>query len=69
MIEISIELNTAITNATNDDDAVMGLTYTFPQGNNDDLGAEDRLWGEDKEVLSDDGMAITWEIPATDLGS
>ena len=29
MIEISIELNTAITNATNDDgDVVMGLTYT-----------------------------------------
>ena len=31
-----------------------------------DLGVEYRLdmaVGDDKEVLSDDGMAITWEIP------
>ena len=28
------------------------------------LGAETNYAGDDKEVLSDDGMAITWEIPA-----
>ena len=39
---ISIELNTAITNATNDDDVVQGLTYTFP-GGGADLGAEANL--------------------------
>ena len=36
---ISIALNTAITNATNDSDVVQGLTYTFP-GGGADLGAE-----------------------------
>ena len=66
-IEISIELNTAITNATNDDDVVQGLTYTFP-GGGADLGAEADYEGGDKEVLSDDGMAITWEIASSDLG-
>ena len=64
---ISIELNTAITNATNDDDVVQGLTYTFP-GGGADLGAEADYEGEDREVLSDDGMAITWEIASSDLG-
>ena len=66
-IEISIELNTAITNETNDDDMVQGLTYTFP-GGGADLGAEADYEGEDREVLSDDGMAITWEIASSDLG-
>ena len=65
--EISIELNTMITNATNDDDVVQGLTYTFP-GGGADLGAEANYEGEDREVLSDDGMAITWKIPSVDLG-
>ena len=60
-------LNTAITNATNDSDVVQGLTYTFP-GGGADLGAEADYEGEDREVLSDDGMAITWEIAGSDLG-
>ena len=65
---ISITLNTAITNETNDEgDMVMGLTYTFP-GGGADLGAEANYEGEDREVLSDDGMAITWEIASSDLG-
>ena len=64
---ISITLNTQITNATNDDDVVQGLTYTFP-GGGADLGAEANYEGDDREVLSDDGMAITWEIPSVDLG-
>ena len=64
---ISITLNTQITNATNDDDMVQGLTYTFP-GGGADLGAEADYEGEDREVLSDDGMAITWEIASSDLG-
>ena len=64
---ISIELNTAITNATDGDDVVQGLTYTFP-GGGADLGAEADYEGEDREVLSDDGMAITWEIASSDLG-
>ena len=64
---ISIELNTQITNATNDSDVVQGLTYTFP-GGGADLGAEADYEGEDREVLSDDGMAITWEIASSDLG-
>ena len=73
-IEISIELNTSITNATNDDtDAVMGLTYTDTDGDdlsdsNGDLGAAMDYAGDKNEVLSDDGMAITWEIPSVDLG-
>ena len=65
--EISIELNTAITNAPNDNDVVQGLTYTFP-GGGADLGAAADYEGEDREVLSDDGMAITWEIASSDLG-
>ena len=36
-IEVSIELNTMITNATSDDDVVMGLTYTFPSPGLGDL--------------------------------
>ena len=64
---ISIELNTAITNATNDEGVVQGLTYTFP-GGGADLGAEANYEGDDREVLSDDGMAITWKIPSVDLG-
>ena len=69
-IEVSIELNTMITNKTNDDDVVMGLIYTFPE--TADLGDE-ADWNTpagDNAVqkLSDDGMGITWAIPSTDLG-
>ena len=64
--EISIELNTAITNATNgSDDVVQGLTYTV---GSPALGAAANYTGTDKEMLSDDGMAITWEISSSDLG-
>ena len=74
-IEVSIELNTMITNATSDDDVVMGLTYTFPSpglGDENDwitisteLDTEQNLLGGPVQVLSDDGMAITWAIPNT----
>ena len=59
MTEISIELNTQITNDTDTDDVVQGLTYTLP-GGNANLGTLDNYAGEDNEVLSDDGMGITW---------
>ena len=64
---ISITLNTAITNETNDDgDMVMGLTY---MPGNPGLGDADDYVGEGKEVLSDGGTTITWttiiQIPAT----
>ena len=52
-----IELNTAITNATDNKDVVGDLTYT-PSAT-DGLGEEEH-WNT--EVLSDDGMAITWAI-------
>ena len=58
---ISITLNTAITNETNDDgDMVMGLTYTpgIPG-----LGDAADYTGDGKEVLSDGGTTITWTIP------
>ena len=60
---ISITLNTAITNETNDDgDMVMGLTYT---PGSPALGNAADYVGEGKEVLSDGGTTITWTI-ATD---
>ena len=43
-IEISIELNTMITNATTDDDVVMGLTYTNPAGVEIDNGTTELEW-------------------------
>ena len=64
-IEISIELNTAITNDTDTDDVVQGLTYMV---GSPALGAAANYTGMDKEALSDDGMAITWEITSSDLG-
>ena len=69
-VEISIELNTSITNRTHDDtDAVMGLTYTGTgETIKPGLGAAENYTGDDKEVLSDDGTAISWEILATELG-
>ena len=74
IIEISIELNTAITNATHaTTDAVMGLTYTDVDGDAitdgaGHLGAAGDYTGGDNEVLSDDGTAIMWEISSSDLG-
>ena len=77
-IEISIELNTSITNRTNDDtDAVMGLTYTdtdgvpldsTPEEDLGDAGDYSGTTNDKNEVLSDDGMAITWEILSETLG-
>ena len=56
---ISITLNTAITNETNDDgDMVMGLTYNV---GSPALGNAADYVGEGKEVLSD-GNTITWTI-------
>ena len=56
---ISITLNTAITNDTNDDgDMVLGLSYGTPS-----LGAAADYVGEGKEVLSDGDTTITWTIP------
>ena len=70
-IEISIELNTMITNATNDDDQVQGLTY---MAGSPALGAETN-WNmaavdtdNAVQALSDDGMGITWAIPSIALG-
>ena len=71
-VVISITLNTAITNQTNDaGDRVMGLTYT--DGTVDtpgppSLGSAAAYEGEDdegngREVLSDGGTTITWTIP------
>ena len=57
---ISITLNTAITNETNDDgDMVMGLTYVV---GSPALGNAADYVGEGKEVLSDGGTTITWTI-------
>ena len=77
-IEVSIELNTMITNATKDDDGdmVMGLTYTNTDG--DVLDMDEANLGEasdwnmgfgdnDVQALSDDGMGITWAIPSSAL--
>ena len=63
-VVISITLNTMITNATDSDDVVMGLTYTDGTAANADpaLGDADDYRGEDKEVLSDGGTTITWTI-------
>ena len=64
---ISITLNTAITNETNDDgDMVMGLTY----GDEGDpsLGNAADYMGEGKEVLSDGDTTITWTIPTEQRG-
>ena len=60
---ISITLNTAITNDTNDTgDMVLGLEYTVGTGN-EALGAPEDYKGKGKEVLSDGGTTITWTIP------
>ena len=55
---ISIKLNTQITNKTDDDDVVQGLTYGSPT-----LGVSANYVGDGKEVLSDGGTTITWTIP------
>ena len=64
---ISIKLNTQITNATDDDDVVQGLTYMFP-GEGAELGSanvngRNDYVGDGKEVLSDGDTTITWTIP------
>ena len=71
--EISIELNTSVTNETNEDgDMVMGLMYT---AGSPGLGTADH-WtmtdanddnDGDKQGLSDDGMTISWAIASADL--
>ena len=64
--EISITLNTQITNETDKDgDIVMGLTYTDGTDTAGDpaLGNPADYTGEGKEVLSDGGTTITWTIP------
>ena len=71
---ISITLNTAITNETNDaGDMVMGLTYTDTEGmvltdGHGNLGEAADYMGEGKEVLSDGGTTITWTI-STGVGT
>ena len=72
MIEISIELNTAITNDTDNDDVVMGLTYTDTAGTGGPGLGEAANWNTasgDNAVqkLSNDGMGITWKIASADL--
>ena len=78
--EISIELNTMITNAAIND-VVQGLTYTDTDGmaldSSSDAGlGEESDWntaalaedaGGPVQVLSDDGMEITWAIPSMEL--
>ena len=64
---ISITLNTAITNETNDaGDMVMGLTYEVgdmaPLGMVEAAPGRNDYKGEGKEVLSDGGTTITWTI-------
>ena len=61
---ISIKLNTQITNKTDDDDVVQGLTYGTPS-----LGNAAAYTGEGKEVLSDGGTTITWTIATSGDGS
>ena len=63
-VVISITLNTAITNETNDDgDMVMGLTYEVGDPALGSVDEDDNDYtGEGKEVLSDGGTTITWTI-------
>ena len=67
-VTLSIELNTAVTNDEGENDEVAGLTYTGANGTGSPTlgGAEDYEWlvtdGEEREVLSDDGMTISWTL-------
>ena len=65
---ISITLNTQITNATDENGDIVGLTYTdgTDGGGDPGLGNADDYKGMGKEVLSD-GDTLTWTIP-TDSG-
>ena len=56
---VSVKLNTHITNETNDDGQVMGLTYT--EGSPSIPGNTEIWTGEDKQVLSG-GDTIEWTI-------
>ena len=71
-VTLSIELNTPITNGEGLNDEVDGLTYTGPNGagapslgNADDYqaAADD----DEREVLSPDGMTISWKLTSADL--
>ena len=75
--EISIELNTQVTNqitvAANIIDSTgagaMALTYMGTGGTGTpSLGNAGDYTGTDKEVLSEDGTTITWKITSADLG-
>ena len=71
-VTLSIELNTQITNKTQDDagNVVMGLTYTDGTGplTAPELGAPENYAGTDREMLSEDGTTITWKLDTTGSG-
>ena len=75
-IKISVTVNTMVTNALNSNRAVQGLTYSAsgsdtPLGTADvDGGAASPEWtgGTKTQILSSDGMTISWEIASADLG-
>ena len=69
--EISIQLNTQVTNQITIGDRIiastgagaMPLTYTGEEGMDPiELGNASNYRGDDKEVLSEDGTTITWKI-------
>ena len=68
-VTLSIELNTQITNKTQDDagNVVMDLTYTDGTDGVDgpDLGKVGDYSGADREMLSEDGTTITWKLDTT----
>ena len=73
-VEISIELNTQVTNQitvaaniiASEGAGAMALTYTGVGGEGTpNLGSETTYRGEDKEVLSEDGTTITWKVASS----
>ena len=73
VLEITVELNTAITSVIDNDRVVAGLTYTEIDGavGTDDIEDDDfeEPAGVDAAAatLSDDGTAITWKIYSATL--
>ena len=74
-VKVSVTVNTMVTNALNSNRAVQGLTYTAPAtgtalGTSDVTGTPSPQWtgGTKTQILSSDGMTISWEIPSADLG-
>ena len=69
-VEISITLNTQITNELDKEgEVVMGLTYTTVVDEDvvqPTLGTPENYTGDDKEVISDGGTTITWTIATND---